>query len=353
MADNGITYTRDNVGYPYIRLVVSNMSQTNRTSSSVTLAFDFYVDYNGYALNTNYGGFLTGKINNTQVVSFTYLNPNQAVSSSTGQYKRIYAQRHSFTVSGISSNATTLTMNINSTSNNSSWTSFIWSCSFTIGVNKYDAGVTDTSPSGSVNATYDPTWGDEQCVRVNHQTKYALTVGGSYMDRVTVGGADMTKVTVGGTKVWFKARNVTNQITGVGWGRNGNVSNNSPGGCSTIAHCATAFNSNRSNPIRPKQVRITCTVHSYYTHSWVCNTKFRLFGLNSNGEWVELRCSNNNIAIPANSSSVSDVTLTVTVDTKNFFTNFKFGLFPDAFFTTTIYTDNIKFTSYDVDSSVE
>ena len=212
----------------------------------------------------------------------------------------------------------------------------------------------NTGPSGSLNAIADPTWSNEQLVRINHQSKYGLTVGGTYASSLTVGGSNVNKVTVGGSKVWFRRKDVSSAIGCNNFTRNGSTSGNSSGGCATIDHCSNLFSSNRSNPISPKTITLSYKFSSWHSVSSNQYARVKIFGLNSNGNWIELPLSGNSFYI-ANGNGSASGNLTITCSTKNFFTNFKIGIFPDNknYFVHEAQLTNIRITNYGVDASVE
>ena len=437
MADNGVDIYRDDVGYPYIRLKLDNLTTTRSSTTSVSLSFRITAWVNGYFLSPNYGGTWYLKTNNTSgttLASATYINGSSGYGDSSGSYIQVYQATKTATLTVSGATTTTATLCLQSYCDNSAWTSLNFSKTFTISFASGSIAVTgisisptsatidvggtrnmtatiapsdatnktvnwstsnssvatvsggvvtgkaagqctitataagntsktatcsvtvvqNTGPNGSVNATTDTTWSNEKAIRVDHQTIYGLTVAGTYMDNVTVGGTQMEKITVGGQKVWFRVGNRTSAISCSNFARSGSTTSNTSGGCASIDHCSNLFSSNRTNPIRPKQLTMSYVMNTLRTQTTARTARVRLFGRNSNGNWVEISLSNNSWTLAANSAASSG-SLTITASTKNFFTNFKIGIFPDdkSYFIATCTLTSISITSYDVDESLE
>lgn len=222
-------------------------------------------------------------------------------------------------------------------------TSKVASCTVTVITNKGPQG--SLTPSSETRDGY---------FYVNNNTKYGMKVGDTFIHAVTVGGTDIHKVQVAGTKVWFKPVNKTAVITGNAFSRGGSLASNTSGGAATLAHCANAFSSNRANPIRPRMMRVSCNVTSFATAGALKTFTVKVFGYDSrNNNWCELNVWNNTFQMGAAYWTATG-NLTISCDTPNFYTNFKFGIFgPGDLFLTSCYTNNITFISYDIDRSVE
>ena len=122
---NLAVYIRDDVDYPYVKLTTST-STSNRTANSVKVTMSIKIEVNGYVKNPNWGARLYVKYNGTTYLNILYVDPNKGYSSQKGKYSTWYNATHTFTITGLSSSASTPKLSINSTCTNPAWDSFIW-----------------------------------------------------------------------------------------------------------------------------------------------------------------------------------------------------------------------------------
>ena len=196
-----------------------------------------------------------------------------------------------------------------------------------------------------------PKFEQEKCRRVDHQDKFGIVIDGEYTNEIKIDGNDTTNVKLDGKKIWFKSINETGKpITCKNFDKPGDTNTNTSGGCAEISHCGNLFETALSSdsPISPTQIVLSYT---YRTLIGSNNkpAEIMLFGRNSGGSWVNLtpQLTNNQI------TSVGAVSNHyITCETKNFFTQFKIGIFPksDNFITDCNLT-NVKITKYKKDAS--
>ena len=209
----------------------------------------------------------------------------------------------------------------------------------------------DKGPSGELLKESDTTWNNEQCVRVNHQEKYGITIDGVYQENIIYNNVEIDKVEVAGTKVWFRTSpynsEMDNQISCNSFSKPGDKQSNSSGACAEIGHCAEIINTN-INPFSPTKISMNY-IYATLINATNKTAKIKLFGLNTNGYWVELKVSNNQITSTGITNSI-----TINCDSKNFFTQFRIGIFPDSDnFITTCSLSNIKIIDYKKDASLD
>lgn len=194
----------------------------------------------------------------------------------------------------------------------------------------------------------------EGYTRVNHTAIYGLFINNTPIYEVYInnGTVPIYEWDLQGAKFWFRAVNKTNAIS-IGEC----LSGNSP--LSTA--CATL---SRTHPIRIKTITFSWSVTSERTSGTSQDTYFTIWGRNADTPatsqygWVKLGTYGEQCKIPPGSSSASGSS-TVTVNSNNFFTEFKFVMYNDGFpikpgnAGRNCRAENIRITSYDIDRSLE